>query len=503
MFDGLLKSIYNKIATIKDKKKKSEAIKKLDEKILSNKFYKHQFANLTILRESKDKKKAVELIEKRNNALKATGTCCCEVKKENQKLAEFFNINPLEIKKTGLDEVLFKETKKVTKKDLIKEKYNSILKTKSKKDLHNQLKIINFYAESINSSSINKDFIINSLLKLRHMSKTNLTESIKKTYKLRLIAEKLIKENAVGFKPQVGRHYDILAWLSPSKPLNPSVATPEMDTQNQKIKNGEEGFYWLKDVIFEGKEDADSYFFKTEDGSEQVVFKNELKNSIRNAEPMGEGELMEGKKKLKEFQKDDDGGFAGQTSPGKRVSLKDLDYIKKIQVEVPYNYKAPEKVVISFIIPFYPQGTQLSDLVGETKRIKKSVDRLERIFINKFIYGKGRDDVFQPNGTIWDGSMRENLIKAGYMVKYSLDIYINVNPNANITWDKLYKEVYQILKEFNHYLEAVFPTELSRAAQKEFLANNKKLARKTKYKKRKDDELQLTSELTDDFGGMF
>src|SRR5690606_15266924 len=128
--------------------------------------------------------------------------------------------------------------------------------------------------------------------------------------------------------------------------------------------------------------------------------------------------------------------FLNQTSPGKRVGLKDLEFIKKIQVEVPYNYKKPEKIIISFMIPFYPQGTQLSDLVRETKRIKKTVDKLERIFVNKFIYQKGRTDMFNPVGVIWDSSMRETLVKPGKEVGYSVDIYINTNLESNATWEQ-------------------------------------------------------------------
>ena len=63
MFDALLKSIYNKIDSIKNKKIKAKAIKKLEESILTNKTYKHQFENLTIITEAKDKKRAVELIK--------------------------------------------------------------------------------------------------------------------------------------------------------------------------------------------------------------------------------------------------------------------------------------------------------------------------------------------------------------------------------------------------------------------------------------------------------
>src|SRR5690606_31306161 len=144
------------------------------------------------------------------------------------------------------------------------------LKESNLANFHKELKIINFFAEGLKNKE-KKKFIVSSILKLRQDAKTNLQEAIKKGYKLRLLSEKLLRENFND-------------WDENKKEL---------------------------------------YFEST---SLKEFAKNEELDSSLETE------------------------FLNQTSPGKRVGLKDLEFIKKIQVEVPYNYKKPEKIIISFMI---------------------------------------------------------------------------------------------------------------------------------------------------------
>lgn len=403
MFDSLLQQIYKKIATIKDSGVQKKVKAKLTESLLSNKVYKHQLENITIFTEAKDKVAAKKRIDERNNSFKQNNkVCCCQVGKENQKLAEFYNINIKGLKKNKLDEAIeFKSEKKPvnTKKSIIKEKFQSIANRGDKKDLTTQLSIIQFLSSGLKEST-DKKFIFTSLSKLRTLRESknpkSLFEATNKTYQLRLLIEKLIKEY-------------------------------------QKI-------------------DTD-----TED-----------------------------------------------KSTGKKSKLTDLTYIKDFWVEFPYNSLDPEKLVISFKIPVYPHGAHLSDLVQEVRGIKKSIDKLERPFLNTIVYGTEFEGLFNPVGTIWDSSIRETLIKPGSALSYDVDIYLNTSDNSTASAGDYTKAIHEMFKQFEVMLRDTVGEVLDRASQKAALSQSKSLgSRKSKYGERKDDDKQLTNDLTDDFGGAF
>ena len=392
MFDSVINSIYKKISAIKDPARKEVAFNHLTRKLTENKVYKHQYQNLTLIESAEDKKKAAKLITERNTKfIRESDMCCCKVKKANEKLLEFFNINPKTVKATKIDKIIEVKSVKPIKDILIKESFERIQSNKDKKAFQTQLNIIRFLSEGLDEK--NKMFIKNSAYILSKLRESAFKKANYKTYQLRMIVEKLIKE----------------------------------------------------------------------------------------------------------YQKDDN-SFPNQTSPQKEVKLKDLKYIKKIKVLAPYNYKSPERLVVSFIVLFYPSGVYNQEIVDEKRDIKRKMDRMERTFINRTIYDKKRTNVINPVGTIWDATMdtAHTTAKPGGVAKYNVDVYLNTNLNTGVTWEQSYKEVYNILKDFEAVLKEQFPTELDQAFQQQQLKARKgEIGKRKKYVARAEHDPSYNHDLKD------
>lgn len=171
---------------------------------------------------------------------------------------------------------------------------------------------------------------------------------------------------------------------------------------------------------------------------------------------------------------------------GKKVSFKDLNFIKKITVIVPEMYLKPEKIMISFEIPVYPIGATRSAASTSNIQTRNKFNRLERVFVNQFIYNTNRDNLFDPVGTIWDVILSEQATP-GKSFKAKFDIYINTNEENEAVnkWEDYYKTVYKILKEFNIQLPNLMgdlKDVLSPVRQKEVLQKAKGLSQEEKEK---------------------
>jgi hypothetical protein len=392
MFDSVINSIYKKISAIKDPVRKEVAFNHLTRKLTENKVYKHQYQNLTLIESIQDKKKAAKLIAERNtNFIKESDMCCCKVKKANEKLLEFFNINPKTVKNTKIDNIIEVKASKPIKDILIKESFQKIQENKDKKSFQKQLNIIRFLSEGLGQE--NKTFIKNSGYTLSKLKESEFKKANYKAYQLRMLVEKLIKEYQ----------------------------------------------------------------------------KNEKE-------------------------------YPNQTSPKQEVALKDLKYIKKIKVQAPYNYKSPEKLLVKFIVVFYPSGVYNQEIVNEKNEIKKKMDRIERTFVNRTIYDKRRTNVINPVGTIWDGTMdtTHTTAKPGNPAFYKTELWLNTNLSTGVTWEQCYKEVYNMLKDFEVILKDMFDVDLEQEFQAKQLQKRKsEIGQRKKYETRAEYEPSYNHDLKD------
>lgn len=186
---------------------------------------------------------------------------------------------------------------------------------------------------------------------------------------------------------------------------------------------------------------------------------------------------------------------------GKIKKLQDLAHFKRIEIEAPSNYNCPEKIVISFEIPFYPTEMYRLHLSKKLKEIKVKMDRLERIFINKEIYQKRNDKMFNPIGTIWYGNILFKDLIPNKSYEYHLSIYLNTTQNSEYNFDDYCQTAYEMLADFDNYVYNIFGSEVEKNYQKDFFADKGRLGRKNKYDARRENEYDLS--LSDNYGGMF
>lgn len=429
-FKSILDKIFAKINEETDLKKRSREYKLLESKLIENEVFKHQLELLSILKEGKKRiktesqlSKIVSTIRNKNfTFISENKLTPLSIWKENKTLLEYYNINPKEIVPNIVDKLIDVNTTKVLseksirtyigevsqrdkkeEKRIIKESFRTLLEKKSTKDLNKQFKIVGFLASGLDSK--NKDFVYESLRKLRSMQKSNYKECITKLHKLRLISEKLIRE----------------------------------------------------------------------------------------------------------YQKDSSKG-------PKRVSLKDLKYIKSIQIEALKTAQDPEKIFMSFQIPFYPIGAFFNELRISAIDIKKRLDRLETPFINDYI--RKYPQLFSPKGLIWQVIMRVNGVQAGNAINGRVKVWLNAKTGEGNTFEEYYSALYSILKEFNNTLPETFPDELTDKAQKAALKQRdpnriraKRItnpidpiekAKRSKARKSKSiDSNEGFFNSDDEFGGMF
>lgn len=430
-FETILGKIFSKINEQTDVKLREKNFQLLESKLFENQSLKHQFELLSSIKEAKKLVKTKFQLENflkkiRNKNFKfitENKITPVTIWNENKKLMEYYNIDPRGIVPSVLDKSIEISTTKnlnetaiksyigeVAKRDKsedkksINESFKIILENKSQKDLNKQFKIVGFLASEFDN--INKNFVYESLRKLRTMQKSNYKECVQKLHKLRILSEKILREY-------------------------------QADPNSKK-------------------------------------------------------------------------------SAGQRVSLKDLSFIKNIQVEAPKNYLDPEKIFVSFQIPFYPVGAFFNELRLSAIDIKKRLDRLETNFINKYV--RQYPEYFNPKGAIWQVLMRVNGIKEGNAVNARVKVYLNAKPGNGNSFEDYYSVVYQMLKEFNSSLSEVFPDELTIKAQKDAIKkkdptrvrakrrsvppSEKQKQSGTRRRKKDNDELEYFN-AGDEFGGLF
>jgi len=157
-----------------------------------------------------------------------------------------------------------------------------------------------------------------------------------------------------------------------------------------------------------------------------------------------------------------------KTSPGKKLKLKDLKYIKHIVIETPKNYKSPSHLIVNFKIDFFPVGGYYSNLKQSAIHIKNRLQKFRRTFINLFIYQKDRTNLIDPIGTGWNVIMRDTSgFKFNKAVPARVEILFHTNKKKgeNASWDDYWRGCYNMLKDFDNMLPDLFPDELDLEAQ--------------------------------------
>ena len=114
---------------------------------------------------------------------------------------------------------------------------------------------------------------------------------------------------------------------------------------------------------------------------------------------------------------------------GKEYSetIGDLNHIKKIKITASDKVN-PGKIIISFAVPVFPIGTTRSQAVTSSLNVGNKLNRLERIFVNSTIYQKNRTNYFDPVGTIWDVSLRQQ-VNPNQKIAASVSVYLNTKLN--------------------------------------------------------------------------
>jgi len=497
-FNSILNQVYKKILSEKDIKKQESALDYLKEQIISNTVLNYQFKMIDVLKRAKIKLKTNEGVERFIQKIKEKNLYFIEENKlsqlkiwrENKKLLEYFNINPSELNvslidkaldfnnKDQLNEVAIKKylgvkknvNKKENKKDEIKKTFINIMESKGSKKankmLSKQIKIIKFLGECVNRED--KYFILNSLKKVKAMTNktsapSELKETVNKVYKLRVLVEK--------------------------KKLKEFAPTNFFDDEDDEDLVGKEptiNYEELPDNITPTDE------FNIDSDEDNIVIPDE--NDALEGED--EDDEMISSLTSRRHNFDDEG-------TGKKGYKGNLKHIKKIIIEAPKHFNNPEKFIVSFNVPFYPDELFHTDIVDQVNYIKKRFDHLERTFINREIYQAKRTDLFNPTGTIWESKMPLDIVKPGREFLYHVSIYLTALPTSGQTFDAYEKIIMDMLEDFDTYLETVFPIEMSEENQKEAL---KKLGKT--QRKRKSTEFDLLNAQNnlshyDNFGGMF
>lgn len=174
----------------------------------------------------------------------------------------------------------------------------------------------------------------------------------------------------------------------------------------------------------------------------------------------------------------------GQYGGGKRVKVQDLKYIKRIEISTPVNWQRPEKIILNFRIPVYPIGATRNAAITSALRIKSKINKLERIFVNSSIYQKNKTKYFDPVGTIWEVSLREQ-VTPGQAIEARVTCYISTAKEAEgkISWDQYKTLSYELLKDFDKILPQAmgnFIDVLTPHVQKDEIKNTKGLSQKDK-----------------------
>ena len=188
---------------------------------------------------------------------------------------------------------------------------------------------------------------------------------------------------------------------------------------------------------------------------------------------------------------------------GKEYSeaIADLPHIKKIKITASDKVN-PGKIIISFSVPIYPIGTTRSQAITSSLNVGNKLNRLERTFVNSTIYQKDRTNYFDPVGTIWDVSLRQQ-VNPNQKIAASVSVYLNTKLDSGLTLADYKKVVQSMLSEFSANLPQFMgdlAVNLTPEGQKNKYQGDVNRALIMKHLNGKDS---AESERIDDFGGYF
>lgn len=447
MFASGIKAIYKKILGMESPAKKKDAYNYLESQITTNPFLKHQFESMENIKANKNslvsQKQIAAFIknvkERNSQFIKENKVSHLGFWKANKELFEYFNINIKDIPVTPMDTA------------------------------------IDVYATS---KSLNEAAIKHLVFKKSEKKAEILSEKQDFRKKIEIIKESFVNLIAQEDKRKLKTNFKIINFLSECMPTNKKKMVQESALTLYEEQKKKSNFKKCAEKLFKLR----------------LITEKIIKEATTAVDVEDE---------IDTFYKDKDAAVRANYGGGKLVKLQDLKYIKRIEISTPSGYKRPEKIIIDFKIPFYPQGLTRSAAITSAIKIKRKLVGLERIFLNTCIYQKGRTNLFDPVGTIWDVDMLEQA-KKGKVSFAKLSIYLTANSkNADVnTWDTLVKGAYDTLKDFNKVLPELLgelDSTLTPENQNKSGQINRALISKYLHK----DKSQDTAAINDDFGGMF
>lgn len=450
-FKTILNEVYGVIFSENDNKKREEYIQQLEEQISSDPLLTYQFNMLQLLKKAKSKLKTQKAVnrfienvnQKHLNFIQENGVSTLDFWKSNQFLVEYYNINPNTLSVSLIDKALSINNNT---------KLNEIVIKKYLGEKKNVNKILE-------KKSLIKESFINIMQR-------NDEKSLQKNIKI------------IRFLGECVNREDKFFILKSLKKIKSMITSNNVTHNGNALKEATKKAYKLR-LITEGK---------VEDGIEDEELGNKYSSTLDQ-----------------QLSREEERNYRShQTSPGRSIKLSNLEYIKKIEITAPRNYKNPEKIIISFLVPFYTKSPYHSEITQELKYIKKRFDQLERIFINREIYEKHLTDIFDPRGTIWESSLSVNgTLTSGTVRDYKLDIYLHTNPNSQQTWKTYYQTAYEMLTDFDKYLKQVFPTEMEPPEKYEKKKGNRIENNKIRNNPKDKQRTLQDYSFEDNFGGMF
>ena len=198
MFVQALEQISKKISK---SNQKEQGYKILERKIFKSPNLKSQFEIFCDLKENSKKISSKNKFKVFFESLKEkTKNIDPKVNSEEvKKLLEYFNIDPNTIKETIMDKAVLLNENAVrsividTKKELLAESFKRIIKKEDENELRKNFQVLNFLSESF-SDKKRKSFFKESLRSLLEERYKDYNSCVKKLYKLRVLAENLIRE---------------------------------------------------------------------------------------------------------------------------------------------------------------------------------------------------------------------------------------------------------------------------------------------------------------------
>jgi hypothetical protein len=457
--------------------KKKEAYIYLESQITTNPFLKHQFEVMETIKNGKnsvvsDKQLAsfIKGVKAKNSSfIKENKVSHLGFWKANKALLEYFNINPKELSisamdtaidvyatSKGLNESAFKQliSKKIGKKDRILAE-----KVEFRKKIH----------------EIKENFV--------HLINENDTRELKKQFK-------------------------IINFLSECMPTNKKLMVQQsalaLFTEHKKNPAGCAKKLFKLRVITEkiaDEEYDDDVAEKEIETPQQEKAFNKINDEIKDYHRQ-RGTTV------------DDEEVPMRRSPGKTSGLMPGKYISGSTIKAPINANSnPDMVILTFTeIPFYPMGIARNAAQTTALKIKQKLNRMERAFMNLFIYQKNRDELFNPVNAIWHVKMLEQCAP-GARVPAKITVYLSTN--GQHTWDEYVRAAQGIVKDFDNALPdlmddlylALTPSKTLRPAPNEIVtsdgrtkggADRNLLDRSINNK---NDKYEQSRE--DNFGGLF